>query len=238
MSASFVPFGPAHLAVIALTLLVSTGLVALARANPRLDRSLRWILAALLLSDWAAWLLILRQLGWLGVGNILPLNLCDWATVAAMITLVYPNQRSFELAYFWALGGTLPALLSPDVVYGFPDVRFLVFFAYHCIIIATVLYLTFVLRLRPQPASILRALMWTVAYFAVAGAADLLLGVNYGYIRAKPAGVTLLDALAPWPYYLPELVLLGTALMLVLYAPYFFADRLQARRVESQRIRP
>lgn len=73
-------------------------------------------------ANWIAWMLLLYEKGWLGIGNALPLNLCDWATAATVITLVTPNQRSYELAYFWALAGTLQGMFTPDVKLAFPDI--------------------------------------------------------------------------------------------------------------------
>ncbi len=43
------------------------------------------------------------------------MHLCSWAVVTAVITLIYPNQLTYELCYFWALGGTLQALMTSDV---------------------------------------------------------------------------------------------------------------------------
>ncbi len=53
------------------------------------------------------------------VGNLLPMHLCDWAAVAAIFTLLRPNQKSYELAYFWTLSGTLQATLTPELATAF-----------------------------------------------------------------------------------------------------------------------
>jgi hypothetical integral membrane protein (TIGR02206 family) len=167
------------------------------------------------------------------VGNVLPLNLCDWATIAVVVTLLNPNQKSYELSYFWALAGPLLASITPDLEYDFPDSRFLFFFFYHATIIASVLYVTFGLGMRPVPGSIRRVLLWTLAYVAVAGTADWLLGTDYGFLRAKPAVATLFDAMPPWPWYIGECFAIGVAAMLVLYAPFFIADRWRKPRLAS-----
>ena len=237
MPAHFHSFGVSHLGAMALMLAVSVALVAASRAagSPRFDKGLRWTLAFFLVADWALYLAMFYVKGWLALGNVLPLNLCDWATIAVVVTLVWPNQRSYELSYFWALAGTLLASITPDLEYDFPDWRFLFFFFYHAIIITSVLYLTFAARMRPIAGSIRRVAGWTLAYVAVAGTADWWLGTNYGFLRAKPNAATLFDHMPPWPWYIAESFAVGIAAMLILYAPFYLADRIRALGAQGAR---
>jgi len=233
MPAHFHSFGPSHVIAMVTMFAAAAALIAIARAanNPRLDRILRWTLAGLLMADWAAYLVMFYLNGWMTIGNILPLNLCDWATIAVVVTLLRPNQQSYELSYFWALAGTLLASITPDLEFDFPDPRFLFFFFYHAAIITSVLYMTFGLGMRPVAGSIPRVLAWTLAYGAVAGSADWLLGANYGFLAHKPNVATLFDAMPPWPWYIGECFAIAVAAMLLLYAPFFVADRLRKPRL-------
>ncbi len=177
------------------------------------------------------WFAYLGRIGGLNIGNELLMNLCDWATIATIVTLVRPGQHSYELAYFWALGGTLQGMLTPDIPYDFPDIQFIFFFVYHGGIIASVVYLTIALGLRPVPQSIPRVIAWTLFYAAVAGATDWLLGTNYGMLRSKPPFPTVLDFMPAWPWYVPELVALGVLSALVYYAPWYIFDSIRRRRL-------
>ena len=114
-------------------------------------------------------LVFLARDGELTIANAAPMYLCDWAAVATVITLFYPNQWTYELGYFWALAGTLQALLTPDLSYEFPDPRFISFFALHGGVIASALYMTLGIGMRPVPMSILRALAWSAVYLDVGG---------------------------------------------------------------------
>jgi hypothetical integral membrane protein (TIGR02206 family) len=235
--APFHSFGVSHISAVVLMFAMSAVLVAASRAakSPGFDKALRWTLAALLLFDWALYLLMFYLKGWLALGNVLPLNLCDWATIAVVVTLIRPNQRSYELAYFWALAGTLLTTITPDLQYDFPDWRFVFFFFYHAIIITSVFYMTFALGMRPVAGSIRHVAIWTLAYVAVAGSADRLLHTNYGFLRAKPATATLFDALAPWPWYIAECFAIALAAMLILYAPFYLGDRLRIPGAQGAR---
>jgi hypothetical integral membrane protein (TIGR02206 family) len=223
----FVPFGLDHVVALLLTVLVPAVFAYAARRRSEFDRSFRAFFASVLIGTWIAWYGLFIARGWLGLGNALPMNLCDWATIALIATLVRPNPKAYELAYFWAFAGTVQGLVTPDVNYGFPEPQFVVFILGHAAIVAAVIYLTFGTRMRQVPASIPRVVGWTFAYAGAASLVDWTLGTNYGFFRAKPTHATFYDLLSAWPYYIPETVLLGIAAVLVLYAPWYLVDRLR-----------
>lgn len=232
MNDRFVLFGAAHLSAIALAFVVPAMLAAATAMspNPRFEARIRAVFAILLIGTWIVWFGLLYERRWFAPQNILPMHLCDWAAILTIVTLIRPNQRTYELAYFWALGGTLQALLTPDLQYGFPDMRFDVFFLFHSGIIAAVLYLTFGSRFRPWPSSIARVLLWSLVYLVAALAVNWIFKTNFGYLAAKPPGPSLLDAMAPWPWYIAELAVFGVISVLIYYSPFYFADRLRQSR--------
>ena len=227
MSHPFVLFGQDHLTVLALTFLVPLLLAALTRRSSGAVRVMRWAFAAWLIGTWIFWFWMIFHLGWQSPQTLLPMHLCDWATIVTVVTLIRPNQKTYELAYFWCLCGTLLAMVTPDLAYDFPDLRFIIFFAFHGGVIAATLYLTFAARMRPYAKSIPRVIAWTLFYTAAASAVDWVFKVNFGYLRGKPATETILDALAPWPWYIGELMVLGIVLILICYAPFFVWDRIR-----------
>jgi hypothetical integral membrane protein (TIGR02206 family) len=157
--------------------------------------------------------------------DALPMQLCDWAMLAVMAALVTLRRGVYEVAYFWGLAGTLQAILTPNLQVGFPSPRFIDFFVGHCGIVVAVLYLTAVEGLRPRPASITRAMLWSEAYFAAALLANWITGANYGFLTHRPMGRSLLDYLSDnHALYLLELQLLALAFYLALYAPFWLRD--------------
>lgn len=233
MASPFILFGPAHLIALALSVIVPLLLAVWVLGAPARDRGVRMILAALLIAGWAGWYLMLGARGWLTPGDALPLNLCDWAEGALIIALLSRNQRAYELGYFWGLGGTLQGVITPDVGRGFPDIQFLLFMLDHAGLIAALLYLTWGTRLRPVIASLPRVIAATLVYVAVAGVADTVLGTNYGFLRSKGEHVSLLSFLAPWPWYIGELVLIGLLSMAVYYAPFWLLDLLKRPKTST-----
>jgi hypothetical integral membrane protein (TIGR02206 family) len=192
-------------------------------------RATRFVFAAWLIGTWVLWLWMIFDLGWQSPQTLLPMHLCDWATIVTIVTLIRPSQKTYELAYFWCLCGTLLAMVTPDLKSDFPDMRFVIFFAFHGGVVAATLYLTFAARLRPYLSSIPRVIAWTFLYFLAASTVDWVFDVNFGFLRAKPSATTLMSALAPWPWYIGELAVMAIVLILFFYAPFFILDRARAK---------
>ena len=230
MRPPFVLFGVPHVTALALTLAAPLLLAVPSRGRLPLDRIARVCLAVFLVVGWISWLVLFAQRGWLTIGNGLPLNLCDWACAALVIALLTRNQFAYELGYFWGLGGTLQGMITPDLAYDFPDLQFVFFFGEHGGIIAALLYLTLGTGLRPRPSSLPRVALATLFYATVAGIADWWLGTNYGFLRAKPPGASLLSFMAPWPWYIPELVAAGFFSLMVYYLPFAALDWSRRKR--------
>jgi hypothetical integral membrane protein (TIGR02206 family) len=231
MHPPFVLFGRAHLIAVALVLAAPLVLAALTRRDRRIDPAIRYGLAAFLLPGWLSWYAVSAVHGELSIATGLPLNLCDWAAIALLLALVRPRQSFYELGYFWGLGGTLQGLITPDIAFGFPDAQFLCFFAEHGGVVAALLYLTLGTGMRPTWGSLPRVIFATFAYVGVAAAFDWLLDANYGFLRAKPPHASLMSLLSPWPWYIPELVLIGLAFVLLYYLPFAAADALKLPRL-------
>jgi hypothetical integral membrane protein (TIGR02206 family) len=229
----FVLFGPAHLIALGLGFALPPVLALWTRNTPTRDLAVRMALAALLAAGWIGWYAMLAARGWLAPGNAWPLNLCDWAQAALILALLTRNQFAYELGYFWGLGGTLQGVITPDVGRGFPDIQFLLFMLDHAGLIAALLYLTLGTGLRPFPKSLPRVIAATLFYVVLAGLADYALGANYGFLRGKSQNVSLLTFLAPWPWYIGELVLIGLLSVAIYYAPFFALDVLRRPKTST-----
>ncbi|HYH45775.1 MAG TPA: TIGR02206 family membrane protein [Thermoanaerobaculia bacterium] len=221
----FEPFGPAHLAVLALTVLVPA-LLAWAVRRPGGEAWKSPIAAALALTLVANQIVLAavalhNGLPW---ADWAPMQLCDWVTFLCAAALLRRHQLLFELTYFWGLAGTFQAVLTPDLPFGFPHPSFLSFQIAHAGIVVAVLYLVLGLGQRPVPRSILRAFLWIQVYLAAAALVNVAFGTNFGYLRAKPARASLLDLLGPWPWYILSLEALALVLFTVLYLPFVIAD--------------
>ena len=209
-----------HAAAIGATVAASAALAVLVRERPGHGPVVRAGLAGFLLAGALGYVAAEWRLGVLSPGDFLPLHLCDFAIFVAAFGLLTRRPGAAELVWFWALTGTLVAVLTPAVSGSFPDWRWLLYFAMHGGVIVAAVVLVVGCGIRPRPGAAWRAFGWTAAYAAVVGVVNLVIGANFLYLRAKPAQPTLLDWLGPWPVYILTAAALALAGFYLLALPF------------------
>jgi uncharacterized membrane protein YwaF len=220
-------YGPDHLTAIALTIALPFLLAALVwrTRSATVERGIAWLLTAILAGNYVVYLLFLRRWGDLTWEATLPMQMCDWAMVVIIVTLLTANRRWFEVAYFW--GNRWNAAGRPDAE---PPLR----------VPGSAVHQLFrgALRhhhrsrvpdadaaARPYPMSIVRAFAWSELYFVVTMIVDHITGVNYGFLLRKPEAPTLLSFLSDSrPMYLFQMHLMALLFFAILYAPWAVAD--------------
>lgn len=211
-----------RLLALAATGVGAAALTALARRDPggRGATAARITLATFLLGGVLAYVAVEWRTGRLSVWNFLPLHLCDFAIFVAAWALAVRSRAAAELIWFWGMAGSSLAMITPDVAGGFPDWRWLAYYALHGGVVASAVLLVFGLGLAPRRGAPWRVFGWTLAYAAGVAAVDAATGANFLYLRAKPPGPTLLDAFGPWPFYIAVAALVALALFLLLDLPF------------------
>src|SRR5438552_2747048 len=109
----------------------------------------------------------------------LPVQLCDVAAFVAAAALLWRQLALVEVAYFWGLGGTLQAVLTPDLRDHFPSFPYLQFYVTHGLVILAALFLVFGFLLQPRPGAVRRIFVLTVVFATVVGLIVLATGGNY-----------------------------------------------------------
>ena len=232
----FKPFGIAHLTVISLTAALPFVLAFIVRRTKSrlLERSIASAISALLLINYVAYLIVARRFGVTSWQATLPMQLCDWAMFVIIVALWTGNRRWLEVVYFWGLGGTVQALITPNLAFGFPDARFISFFVAHSGIIVGIVFLMLIYGFRPRPIGILRTFAWTEVYFVIALSIDLLTGLNYGFLLHKPEAASLLNLLSDRrPIYLLQFHGLAFLFFCALYAPFAIVDLARGKSLRN-----
>src|SRR2546422_4569437 len=188
---------------VALLVVVAVVLCVAARRAPG-----RWIDAVAAV---VALTLVVAELSWQpyvvanrtwSAASSLPVQLCDVAGFVAAAALLWRQILLVEVAYFWGLGGTLQAVLTPDLKDHFPSFPYLQFYVTHDLVILAALFLVFGLALQPRPGAVRRIFVLTVVFAIVVRLIDLAAGGNYMYLRQVPASGSLLDLMGPWAWYI------------------------------------
>ena len=128
-----------------------------------------------------------------------------------------------ELLWFWGIGGSLQALLTPELPAAYPSWMFFQYYVVHGGIVIAALLLVVGLRVWPRPGAVWRVAAVTLGYAVCIGVVDVATGGNYLWLRHPPTTASLLDLLGPWPWYLLSEAVVGFAVLLVLQAPFTIA---------------
>lgn len=150
----------------------------------------------------------------------LPFQICGVLFFIDAWVLWKRSYLAYEIAYFLTMAGTLQALITPDVRYAFPHIEFLVFFVSHGMPVFAIFWATFVFGFRPRFVSIFKSFAATLVYAACLVPVNALLDTNFMFLRAKPAGASLLDQFGPWPWYLVGAGGVALVLFFVVYLPF------------------
>jgi hypothetical integral membrane protein (TIGR02206 family) len=233
----FQPYGLPHLVVIFLTITLPFALGAIVRRtrSPHVERRIIFLISAILVLNYVVFLIFVRSHGVVDWREMLPLQMCDWGMVVVIVAMWTGSQRWFEVAYFWGIGGTLQAVLTPNLRFGFPDWRFISFFTSHSFIIIAVVFLMLTRRYRPYPMSIVRVFLWSEVYFVVTLIADELTGFNYGFLLHKPEAFSILSFLSDSrPLYLLQMHGVALLFFLGLYAPFAIFDLVKKKTLSQK----
>jgi hypothetical integral membrane protein (TIGR02206 family) len=230
----FTNFTLAHL----LPILVAVGVILLSwRYREKLqswkhETAVRYILAfALIFSEMSYYwrLIAIPSLGPNPVDH-LPVTVCGWSAVFASYLLIGKSQTLFDIVYFWALAGSIFALITPTVItYTGPTrFRYYQFWAEHLLGYVAVFYMIFVHKMRPTWRSFIKAYVSLAVLAVIAYFTNQLIGPGANYLfMAKPEDTpSILDILPP-NFVLRILVMAAavTVLFGVAYLPWYLMDR-------------
>ncbi|MES2737098.1 MAG: TIGR02206 family membrane protein [Verrucomicrobiota bacterium] len=229
-TSAFHAFGPSHLAVLGICLGLLLLLTGLRRLKPEVAVWAERALALVLLTHWPLVALNHWLQGTSEWGNSLPLHLCDVAGISGGIALLTRNRLAAEIVYFFGLAGTLQGLITPNLDQDYPAFRFYAFFVLHGGVVVAALHVVTSLGCPPREGSVPRMVGLTLLYALVVGLVNAVTKANFAFLCEKPAQASLMNVLGPWPWYIGSLVLLCAVFYSVLYAPFFVARQLRARK--------
>ena len=132
----------------------------------------------------------------------LPFHLCSLSTLLLGLYLLRPNQKLFDVLFYWALSGGVLAIIFPDLKQDFPSFRYLSMFIGHALLLFGVLYLHILHDLQPSDSGN-RAFIWINALILPLIPINALSGGNYLFLRSVPdIDFGPVSLLPPWPWYI------------------------------------
>jgi hypothetical integral membrane protein (TIGR02206 family) len=229
-------FSAAHGAGLLAAALAIAGIVGFRAAlrRPAANRAARYALAGMLVASEIAlysWYTIEGTWGLYA----LPFQLCTMTLWFSVFALLTRKRTLYEISFFLGILGALQALATPYLTESFPDFRYFHFFLAHIAIIAAGVFLTAVDGIRPTWRSAFRSLLWLNLLAVPAGVANAMTGENFMFLARKPSTGSLLDMLAPWPWYILQLEALALLMLFGLLGIVRMADTIANRRRKSSR---
>lgn len=224
--AAFELYGTGHLIALALIAIACLSTIYFrGRWGEKEKRNFRYFIGVFLILDELSWHAWAAYWGIWNIQTMLPLHMCSVMVWLSAYMLFTKSYSIYELAYFLGIGGATQALLTPDASqYGFPHYRAMQTFIAHGLLVMIPIYMTVVEGYRPTLQSFKRTIIWTNIYMIFVFFINLAINSNYLFIHYKPEFPTLLDLLAPWPWYILELEVIGFAILALLYVPFLIKD--------------
>ena len=232
--------GVPHVVALALTIVLPVALSVLVRKadSSVLTNAVCYLLAGILIiNEIGGWIYRAAtvQSFRFFVQNHLPLHICGVALFVVVFALLRRNQILYEIGYFWGIVGTLNAVITPQLGVGFPHYRFFQYFIVHGGIVASVLFATWGLRMRPTFKGLLRSFLLANFYMVVIAGVNLLLKSNYMFICDPPLTKSPFF-FAPWPWYIPILDAVVFVLFFLVYSPFLVGDWLRSLSPKNNHI--
>jgi hypothetical integral membrane protein (TIGR02206 family) len=164
----------------------------------------------------------------------LPLHVCDLAVAAAALAMLWPIRPWRTLLYFWGIGLSVQAFLTPTLQFGVAYPQFWMFWIGHTIIVGSAVYDVIIGGYRPTGRDFALATGVTLFYGVAIAALDWMLDLNYGFLGPMtPSNPTVITDLGPWPGRILVIFALGTLEFLALWRVWPLA-----RRMSHPRTRP
>jgi hypothetical integral membrane protein (TIGR02206 family) len=230
----FILFGTTHLLTLGIIFVVSFGFSFFIRDKYSLESfgSFEKILGfALILNELLKpfYLIALGDYKWT---NTVPLHACHISSYTAGLFLLTREQRFFDFAYFWGLGGGTMALLTPDVEFTFPDLDFITLFFGHGLLFFSLIYIVIVIKQKVTFGSLINALKYSLILLPIMYVLNVLIGgepgyeANLWYLMKAPAGESLMSLFPAPPWHVFPVFPLVAVIFYMLYLPFYFAEKI------------
>lgn len=231
----FILFGPTHIFTLVLIFSVSIGFSLYVRAS--YDE-----IKFSLFEKTLAYLLILNELlkpfylnyfspdayNWT---NTIPLHACHISSYATGLFLLTRNQKFFDFAYFWGLGGGTMALLTPDIELTFPDIDFITLFSGHGILFFALIYIALAIKQNITFNSYKNAIIFSLYILPIVYVINIIVGgepgfeANLWYLMKAPAGDSLMNFFPNPPLHVIPLFPIVMFVFYLLYLPYKMKEK-------------
>ena len=229
----FILFGSTHLLTLTIIFTISFGFSFFYRSRYNPDSFARFeqVLGYTLILNELLKPFYLVALGDYKWTNTVPLHACHMSSYATGLFLLTRQQRFFDFAYFWGIGGGTMALMTPDIVFTFPDLDFITLFFGHGLLFFGLIYIVIVIKQKVTFSSLLNALKYSLILLPIMYVLNVLIGgepgyeANLWYLMKAPEGDSLMTLFPSPPWHVFPVFPLVAAIFYMLYLPFYFSEK-------------
>lgn len=173
-----------------------------------------------------SWILSFSVLGWtysrgksgnFDIRKDMPLDICNLSALLMPLLMYAQSDIMFQVMFYWILGGTLHALITPDLDEPYPHITYFKYWLVHGGLVLVILYASLVMGMKPSYPGLWYAFLVLQLYALAIYLFNRFTGANYAYMMRKPENPTLLDHLGKYPYHFLTLEVLALILFHILY---------------------
>ena len=190
------------------------------KSNDRTKMQIGFILAFLAFSIMLVDLIYRLATHTFDILGDLPLFLCDLVVCMLPVIIWKRNRKWLGILYFWAIAGTLQALITPELKSGFPSFEYFRYFIMHAGIVSAVVYCIVVWKINITWRDFLNAVLYVQFYIIGIHLINIMLASNYSYTMKKPDSTTILNFMGAWPWYILVAEIVMIILFLLLMLPF------------------
>lgn len=216
-----------HVLPVLFSVIIATYIIALAKRKwkPKRQWFVLHTMACLISLTVLVFHLYKMALGNYAITTDLPLYLCSLLGLIIPVFTYYRKYWMYEILLFWIIGGTLQAVLTPDIPLGFPSFDYFRYWVVHLGLLTVIFYATFVFNFRPKLKSVFKSFFSLQVYVLIMVFINKLLNANYFYLNEKPKSASLLDYFGEWPLYIIVVQLIIIPLFLLIYLPFYLSQK-------------
>lgn len=230
----FLPFSFEHLMGVVMIFLAISTLFIFKDFYKKKDIKARYIVAGAMAMQQALLYLWYITSGSFTFGESLPLYTCRIAIIVSVFMMIKPKQWMVDIAYFWGLAGGLIALITPDTsTFAFPHFMFIQYFWGHGLLLFSIFYMLGIKECTINVESLRRIIKISMWYVVIIIPFNKISGGNYSYLSGKPLTPTILDALPPYPFYIPIILMFMSAVFVLAYIPHWIYNKKTSGRYED-----